>query len=350
MVLGAIDKIIGNRFGLGKQFEEGFMAMGALALAMIGIISLAPVIAHYLAPVLTPVYQLFGADPAMFAGSFLANDMGGYPLAQNLAINPSAGLFAGLFVSAMMGATIVFTIPVALGIIHKSDRHFLALGILFGLITMPIGAFVGGLAAGFDIIMIISNLTPVLIISILLSVGLWKIPQAMIKGFEYFGLFITTVITIGLVAAIIEALTGFSLIPGMASIDEGVKIIGSIAIVLAGAYPLVYAITKIFGKQLTNVGKRLGINKQAAAGLIASLANNIPMFSMMHEMDSRGKVINVAFAVSAAFVLGDHLGFTAGVQPDMIFAVIVGKLTGGLAAVLLAYFALNKYSDKLKAS
>ena len=36
MALGAIDRIIGNRFGLGEKFEEGIMAMGSLALAMIG--------------------------------------------------------------------------------------------------------------------------------------------------------------------------------------------------------------------------------------------------------------------------------------------------------------------------
>lgn len=48
MVLGALDKCIGNRFGLGEKFEEGFMAMGSLALAMVGVISLAPVLASLL--------------------------------------------------------------------------------------------------------------------------------------------------------------------------------------------------------------------------------------------------------------------------------------------------------------
>ena len=38
-VLGALDRILGNRFGLGQQFEEGIQAMGSLALAMVGIIA-----------------------------------------------------------------------------------------------------------------------------------------------------------------------------------------------------------------------------------------------------------------------------------------------------------------------
>lgn len=45
------------------------MAMGSLALAMIGIICLAPVLANLLRPVVVPLYQALGADPAMFAGT-----------------------------------------------------------------------------------------------------------------------------------------------------------------------------------------------------------------------------------------------------------------------------------------
>lgn len=122
MVLGAIDKCIGNKFGLGEQFEEGIMAMGSLAVAMVGVICLAPVLADVLRPIVVPVFNILGADPAMFAGSLLANDMGGAPLALELAKDPNAGLFGGLIVGAMMGYTIVFIIPVALGIIEKEDQ------------------------------------------------------------------------------------------------------------------------------------------------------------------------------------------------------------------------------------
>ena len=62
------------------------------------------------------------------------------------------------------------------------------------------------------------------------------------------------------------------------------------------------------------------------------------MFELMKDMDDRGKIINVAFAVSAAFVFGDHLGFTAGFNADMIAPMIVGKLVGGVTAVLVAWF------------
>ena len=76
--------------------------------------------------------------------------------------------------------------------------------------------------------------------------------------------------------------------------------------------------------------------------MVATLANNIPMFQLMKDMDPRGKVLNAAFAVSAAFVLGDHLGFTAGVERSMIAPMIAGKLTAGILAVVLAYFLFRK--------
>ena len=158
----------------------------------------------------------------------------------------------------------------------------------------------------------------------------------MVMGFAVFGKCVVIVVTIGLAAAIVEELTGFVLIPGMAPISEGFATVGAIAIVLAGAFPLVFVITKLLRKPLLALGQRLGINDAAAAGLIASLANSIAAFGMVMDMNQRGKVINIAFAVSAAFVFGDHLGFTAGFAPEMIGPMIVGKLVGGISAVAVA--------------
>ncbi len=187
MALGALDRIFGSRLGLGKQFEEGILAIGALALSMLGILSLAPVLAKLLRPVLVPVYGFLGADPAMFAGTILANDMGGAPLAFELAQSTQAAQFGGLIIGAMLGATVVFTIPVALGIIRPDDRPALAKGVLAGVVTIPVGAFVGGLVAGFPILMILRNLVPIVLFAVLIALGLWKFERAMIKGFIGFG-------------------------------------------------------------------------------------------------------------------------------------------------------------------
>ena len=341
-IFGAVDRILGSRFGLGKSFEEGILAMGSLALAMIGIISLSPVLANVLKPVVVPVYRLLGADPAMFAGTILACDMGGGALAAEITTDARAAGLGGVITGSMLGATIVFTIPVALGILQPDDRGSLAKGILCGIVTIPVGVLVGGLVAGYPALMVLRNLVPIILIAAVIALGLWKAEKAMIKGFTFFGKAITALITVGLVAAIIEELTGFALIPGMAPISEGFATVGAIAIVLAGAFPLVFAVTKVLEKPLMKAGRLLGINDTAAAGLVASLANSIATFGMVKDMDRRGKVVNIAFAVSAAFVLGDHLGFTAGFAPQLLPAVILGKLAGGISAIAVAVLLTRK--------
>ncbi len=341
-VLGALDRIFGSKFGLGQEFENGILAMGSLALAMVGIISLAPVLAALLKPVVVPVYTFLGADPAMFAGTILACDMGGGALAQELTQNKDAALLGGVITGSMLGATIVFTIPVSLGILKKEDYPALAKGILCGIVTIPVGVLVGGLVSGFPIMLVLRNLVPIVVIGGLIALGLWKAEKAMITGFRVFGKIIISVITVGLAAAIVEALTGRALISGMTPISEGFQTVGAIAIVLAGAFPLVYTVTKLLRNPLMKLGKLLGVNETAAAGLIASLANSIATFGMVKDMDDRGKVVNIAFAVSAAFVFGDHLGFTAGFAPEILPGMIVGKLAGGASAVAVALLLTKK--------
>ncbi|HSC75486.1 MAG TPA: ethanolamine utilization protein EutH [Pseudomonadales bacterium] len=367
--LGWLGRGIG---GAGQQFEEGFMAMGALGLAMVGITALAPVLASVLGPLIIPLYESVGASPAMFAGTLLANDMGGFPLAKVIAgPDTAAWLYSGLLLGAMMGPTLVFTIPVALGIIDNADRRFLALGTLAGIVTVPVGTFVGGLVAMYSSIevngvavpftlpMLLVNIIPVAVVAVLIALGLKFIPEKIIAGFEVFSKLLVAMITIALAAAVVNFTVGWTLIPGMDPIfmnaDAGdmpghvmraIEVIGSIACVLLGAYPMVLLLTRWFGGPLLSVGKLLGMNGDAAAGMVASLANVIPMLGMYSKMDDRGKVINSAFAVSAAFALGDHLGFTAANMPVMIFPVLVGKLVGGTTAVIVAMLIAPKSANK----
>lgn len=337
IIIGGVDRIIGNKFGLGEKFEEGFNAMGPLALGMIGIITLSPVLANILSPIIVPIFGLVGADPAMFA-SILAIDMGGYQLAMELAESEQAALFSGLIVASMLGCTIVFSIPVGIGLIEFKDRPFFAKGILAGLTTIPIGAIVGGSLAGFDFVEMLVNLIPVIILSIVLIIGLITKPDFFIKCALIFSKFMAIVITAGLLAAGFEFLTGIVIIPGMAPIMEGIQAVGTIGIILLGAFPILHLLVRVLEKPLQKLGELLGMNSVGAAGIVISMANSIPVYSMIKDMDNRGKVLNVAFLVPATAALGDHLGFTGGVQPNMITAVIVSKLIAGVFAIGVAYW------------
>ena len=201
--------------------------------------------------------------------------------------------------------------------------------------------------------LILMNMIPVIIVAILVALGLKFIPEKMINGFQIFAKFLVALITLGLAAAVVKFLLGWELIPGLdpifmapgdkpGEVMRAIEVIGSISCVLLGAYPMVLLLTRWFEKPLMSVGKVLNMNNIAAAGMVATLANNIPMFGMMKQMDTRGKVINCAFAVSAAFALGDHLGFAAANMNAMIFPMIVGKLIGGVTAIGVAMMLVPK--------
>lgn len=363
MLLGAIDRMRGNKLGYGAAFEEGFQAMGPLALGMAGVVAAAPVLSILLKPVIVPIYHLLGADAAMFAGTILACDTGGYPLAMELASDPSVGKFSGLLLGGMMGPTIIFTIPVALSIIKKEDRPYLGSGVLVGMITIPVGCIAGGLAMNMTpykiaIGTIFTNLFPVILIAGLIIMGLWFAPGRMIEGFSRFGTGVTIAITFFTAVAVFEYQTQikFPLFNIMVEEDAngdvplltGLLICGQISTILIGAFPMVKWITRHFGRALGRLGSLSGMDENGSAGLVASLANHIPMYNMLGDMNARGKLLNVAFSVSGAFVFGDHLGFTAGVDPEMIFPVVLGKLVAGITALLLANFLYPKLTAKMR--
>lgn len=337
-IIGGIDKLLDNKYGVGEQFEEGFNAMGPIALAIVGIVSLAPVLGNLVKPVVSPILEIFGADPAM-AASIIANDMGGYSLAMALAEREEAALYSGLIVAAMLGCTLVFSIPLGLGMIAENDRPHFFKGILLGLISIPFGSILGGVVAGFEMTMLIKNTIPIAVFSTLLALCLRQFPSQTIEIALYFGIVVEKISLIGLIFAAFYSFTGIQIIPGLAPIWEGLMITAQIGVVLLGAFPIVHLLIKLLAKPLNIIGSGIGLDETSTGGLLITLASVVPVFGMMKDMNPRGKVMNAAFLVPATAALGAHLGFTAGVNSEMIAPVIAGKLSAGIIALLLAYFA-----------
>ena len=353
MILGAVDKAMGNKHGYGAAFDEGFQALGSLAIAMVGVIAAAPVLCMILRPIVGPIYEMLGSSPSIFATTLLLADSGGYSLATELAGNDAVmGQFAGIIVGCTMGCILLFDIPVALNLIQKKDRPLLACGILVGVITAPIGCFVGGIVMNLtteyhmDIVTMFFSLLPVILVAVLLAIGLWFKPVSLMNGFSKFGSFVTGMIAIFVAIAVFQYETGirFPLFykmveetaEGITPLANSIEILGDIAFVLLGAFPMVEFIKRHFGSALAKLGNKIGMNDAASAGIVATLANNIPTFQMLKDMNPKGKLLNIAFASCAAFMFGDHLGFVAGVNSSMIVPMIFAKLACGLSALLLA--------------
>lgn len=341
-VIGALDKITGNHLKLGDEFEKGITTLGPLSLSMLGMMTIAPALSTVLIPLITPVANAVGFDPSALAGILIANDMGGAALADSIAKKEVLGAFHGLCVASMLGATVSFTIPVALHSSKKENHDDVLLGLLCGISTIPVGCFVSGLVMGISPLTVLINLLPAILISVIIVIGLLKFPKITIKIFSVFGKIISVMITCGLALGIFQTLTGKVILKNTAPLMESAATVFTICITLAGTFPLIAIISKILKKPLSALGRKMELDDTSVVGLIATLANSIATMESADKMNRKGRVLNLAFAVSAAFVFGDHLAFTLSYNGKYIVAVIVGKLIAGITAIVVASLLVKK--------
>lgn len=334
-LLGGIDKILGNRFGFGQKFDEGFLLMGSMALSMTGIICLAPVLSSWLGAVIKPAFAAVGIDPAMF-GCVLAIDMGGYQLAMDLALDPEIGRFSGIIASAMFGCTLVFTIPVGMSVLPESDRPLFLKGLLAGLISLPVGLVTGGLLQGLALGSILYQCLPIFLLSGFLLFGLIRFPGTIIRIFSRFANLIQIIGTVGLTLAAVQHIAGVNLLPGLASLQEALTIVGSIAIVMLGSLPLAELLRRVLQRPFRWIGSKTGLNDSSTTGIIMGTITVMPALVMVPDMDSRGKVLCGAFLVCGASAFAAHMGFAAGTQPDLILPLLGGKFSGALVGMAIA--------------
>jgi ethanolamine transporter len=69
---------------------------------------------------------------------------------------------------------------------------------------------------------------------------------------------------------------------------------------------------------------------------------------MIPNMPAKEKVICIAFAVCSGFLFGDHLAFTANFQPTIIVPIMLGKIAGGIAGVILAVWLCVQKAEELE--
>lgn len=336
--VGGIDQMLGNKLGYGEKFEDGFRMLGPVALAMAGIICLAPVLSSVLGFLITPLCILLHMDPGIF-GSILAIDMGGCELSMELARNPEFGLFSGIIVSSMFGCTVVFSIPVGLSFLREEDRPYFTKGILLGLATLPVSIIIAALMLQQSLGYILWNCLPVMLISLLLAIGVIKKPDTMEKGFQLFSQFIKDLAILGLTLAAITHLTGIPLLKNLLSLEDAMKTVSSICIVMLGSMPLAELIQRLMKKPFEWIGKKTGLNSAATTGVLLGLVSATPALAMIPQMNRRGQVVGSACLVSSICSFGAHFAYANSICPEMVPAMLAAKLLGGLLAFLLAMAA-----------
>lgn len=335
-MLGIVDKLLGNKFGLGSEFERGFKLFAPMVFSMLGMLVIAPAIGVWLTPFFDWFYSVFKIDPSVIPASLFANDMGGMTLAQSICKSETIGNFNAFVVSSMLGCVVSFTIPFAIGIVKKEQHKELFFGLLCGITTVPIGCLVGGLLCGIGIVDLVISLLPLIVFAVVLGAALILLPNFCIKAFVVFGHIIRWVAMIGLACSIFTFLTKIPVYEHFDSFENAAFICANACVTLSGALPLMFVVSKLLNKPLSKVGSKIGIDSFSAFSFLSTLVTNATTFSCMEKMNKKGVVLNSAFAVSAAFVFGSHLAFTMAFNADYIVPVIVGKLVSGVAAVVLA--------------
>ena len=335
--VGAVDYIIGNKIGVGKEFEKAFSLFCPMALSMLGMIIIAPAIGVQLTPVFEKFYDIFGIDPSIIPASLFANDMGGMPLAQAVYKSKDIGDYNAFVISSMMGCVISFTIPFSLGLVKQTQHKELFFGLLCGIATIPVGSFVAGLICKLNPLALLINLLPLIILAALVIIALIFFPKMCIKCFTVFGIFMKSLAIIGLVCAIFTFLTKIKISPHFDTLENAAFICVNACVTLSGALPLMFIISRLLNKPLNKLASKIGINAVSALALLSTLVTNALTFGVMDKMDKKGAVLNSAFAVSAAFTFGSHLAFTMAFDSRFVMPMIVGKLVSGICAVLLVF-------------
>lgn len=343
-VLGGFDRILGNRFGFGAKFEEGFQLLGPVALSMAGIICLAPIIADFSQKMIAPLFSVLRMDPGI-CGGILAVDSGGYQLAMELAVDPAVGQYAGIVIAATFGCTITFTIPVGMGALATEDQRDFAAGLLIGLAVLPASLIVGGLLGGLSFTQIVYQSLPVLIISMGLLYGLLKNSGKMIRYFTTFSRGIRIVTTLGLTIGAFQHLTGLELFPTLSPLTEAMETVCAIGIVLLGCLPMSELTMRILHKPVRLIGRRLKLNEVSTSALLIGIIIAMPALTMLKDMDKRGRIVNGAFLVCGASAFSAHLGFTLGVSPEMVMPLLATKLVGAVCAAAIAIIITKKTSS-----
>lgn len=341
-VIGGLDYIFGNPLRLGSKFEEGIKAMGTLALGIIGIYSLSPFLLTYLTPATESISAFLHIDPSILPACIFPVDMGGYQISRSLAQTTEFGLFSGIILASTIGATVSFSIPVACRFIRKEDNKLFAEGLVIGIISIVPGCFFAGLLSGIDILRLFLNMMPLFVIIAIMSVGLIKASSATLRGFIIFGKLISAIGIIGLLFQGLDLVLGLRIIPNLVPFQDTVVLVGKIALILGGAYPMMEVLNRALKHGFDRIGQFLGVNSNSIAAVIGNLASNILVWGTMKDLDERGMVLCTSLAVSAAFVLGGQFAYVASVEPSMVGPFFLAKFASGAISIIITLCLLGR--------
>jgi len=287
--LGGISSIFNDKRGIGKEFIEGVNTIGPIFIPIAGVMASIPFLSYFIRVVIGPIFSAIGTDPSIAATTIIATDMGGYQLAYEIANTLDDWIMATM-VGYMSGATFVFTIPLGLLLLEKKDHRYFTLGILSGLLGMPVGVFTScailsvthpmirsivsatstpDYKLNLSFLTIGKNIWPLVLFTLTVVILLWFFTSTVTKAFLLFGWLVNFCIRIVFVLCTVELITGgvlsyifhgWGFDPIIANSQDSLgalEVAGLIALMLSGGYPFIFLLRTYMAKPLQYIGKKI---------------------------------------------------------------------------------------------
>lgn len=376
---GAVSSIRSTTEGLGRQWLKGFETLSDLFMAIGGMLAGLPLLKRWFGSFFG-WFRYIGSSPAVAANMFIAVDMGGNSLAQDLAHADVSKQYAATIVGYSLGVTVSYSLPLALVMWNKSQRILLILGLLPGLLAVPLGVFITNALLAVQKPLVNTEIRVGAPLDATLDVKLWEdtiavlVPcwalgiagclcakfkmQLLITVFAWLGCALDVLIRsffwLSLVQyaggqlSLFERYAPFlvmdPLVPGVKPSEgetTGLEIAGSIVLILTGVYPFIMLVQEKLLLPLCKLGKLMGFRDPQGHGILAVLGcttNSICLLQIVSENPVRPEetIMSVAFMVSGSFTLGDYLVYASLYQPGILLPLMLGKLVGGVFAVFVA--------------
>lgn len=332
----AFDDLLGGPLGLVEEFNQGLASMGRLALSIVGTYCIGIALIQSNAAAIAAFAAHLPFDPSLIPSCLLCPDTGGLPIAQELAATPELGIYTGALVTSGLGATVGYQIPMFLSALDKKYFPALMRGFLYGLITLPVGLFAGGLLLGLPITVWLQNTAPVLLLCVLLMAAFLAAASLTVRVLSALGMLIR-VLTYVLFAAVVADI----FLPQVSIVDQeliydALLITFRSTVVICGGLVLSKLAIKYCNRPLNALAKLLGVNIESVIGLVLCCFQSMAMLPLFPKMSPKGKIMNAAFCVCGAYLLGSQMAFITKLVPHAAAATyMVNKILCGITAILL---------------
>lgn len=336
-VLGLLDEILGGKLGFMPDFERGLTTMGGLAMSTVGFYSIGVSYVQNHAEAFAAAAEHMPFDPSLVVGCLLAPDMGALGIAQKVAASASIAIFTGSMVSGGLGATVGYQLPVFLAAVRKDEIPELMRGFIFGLIMLPAGLIVGGLMLGLSLSQLFFNMIPVLVLCAVLILAFVTVPSQTTRCLIVIGNGIRIISFLFFGIAVFSVFVPQYAVVDSVLVSEMLYMVLRMVIVACGGLVLSHIALDKLKKPIEAMGRFLGVNNESVVGLFLSCTQSLAMLPLFSQMDRRGKIINAAFSVAGAYVIGGQMAFVASLVPaSAVTPYMANKFIAGVLAVILA--------------